>query len=282
MLHASPKPDYPVVSRYPEGFPEGTHWYEVGPGDAPVLVLVHGYMAQAMAWRFVVAELSKHWRVLVLDLPGHGLDRSFKGIEPTIVSLSQWLETIVQELESRHGRVDVVAHSLGALMAGMADFDSGRYVLASPGMRLPRAPGAPEIISRLPPGLNRLVAHQVTLRLFEPLQWEHARMSRDERKTYMEPLKERERIKFLIDLGADLLREPDRLKHLKPKTNLLFLWGEKDPMLPLKDAILLREAYDGAVLHVLEGAGHALMEDYPGPFLEHVLDHLLYTKLTTK
>ncbi|MGH1558949.1 alpha/beta fold hydrolase [Caulobacter segnis] len=42
--------------------------------DAPAIVLVHGFAASIQAWDGRVRALSKDYRVVVLDLPGHGLD----------------------------------------------------------------------------------------------------------------------------------------------------------------------------------------------------------------
>ena len=48
-------------------------WDAPGPPGAPVLVLFHGVTLNAtLNWSGVVPALSRHYRVLTLDLPGHG------------------------------------------------------------------------------------------------------------------------------------------------------------------------------------------------------------------
>ncbi len=40
-------------------------------GDA--IVLLHGYLETLEIWEVFAASLAKHYRVITLDLPGHGL-----------------------------------------------------------------------------------------------------------------------------------------------------------------------------------------------------------------
>ena len=48
------------------------HFRDVGPREAPTIVLVHGFSASLHTW---VADLKRDYRVISLDLPGHGLSR---------------------------------------------------------------------------------------------------------------------------------------------------------------------------------------------------------------
>ena len=48
-------------------------WECAGPPDAPVLMLIHGVTITAeLNWRKVFAPLSRHFRVVAMDLRGHG------------------------------------------------------------------------------------------------------------------------------------------------------------------------------------------------------------------
>lgn len=46
------------------------HYFEAGSGEP--LILVHGIGQSAYTWRSVYEELSKHFHVFAIDLPGHG------------------------------------------------------------------------------------------------------------------------------------------------------------------------------------------------------------------
>ena len=49
-----------------------THVALAGPEDAPPLLLVHGWPQHWWAWREVIPELAKRYRVIAPDLRGHG------------------------------------------------------------------------------------------------------------------------------------------------------------------------------------------------------------------
>ena len=45
--------------------------------DSPTVVFVHGFTSNKLAWIRTIWALPKSWRVVVLDLPGHG-DSGFR------------------------------------------------------------------------------------------------------------------------------------------------------------------------------------------------------------
>ena len=47
-------------------------WYVEIAGQGPDLVLLHGLGASSFSWRHNSAPLSRHFRVITPDLPGHG------------------------------------------------------------------------------------------------------------------------------------------------------------------------------------------------------------------
>lgn len=78
------------------------------------LVLVHGLASNAGFWRYNIPELSKHFRVVAVDLPGYG--KSQKGNYS--YSLSFYAETIkklIDELQLKN--VVLVGHSMGGQIA---------------------------------------------------------------------------------------------------------------------------------------------------------------------
>lgn len=67
-------------SRYLE-LPNGVrvHYRDQGKRDGPVVVLVHGFSASLHTWEPWVEALKADYRVITLDLPGHGLTSAPKG-----------------------------------------------------------------------------------------------------------------------------------------------------------------------------------------------------------
>ncbi len=87
--------------------------YEVdGPADAPAIVFVHGTRLTRTMWRPQLAELRDTYRVVALDLPGHGAlaDQPF-----TIEGAADELARVIEE--AADGRAVVVGLSLGGYVA---------------------------------------------------------------------------------------------------------------------------------------------------------------------
>lgn len=244
------------------------HWYERGQG-APV-VFLHGYMAHAMAYRRVLDQF-REYRVLVPDLPGHGYDRTFEDPElpATVRGLGQWLQVFLDGLDEP---AHVIAHSMGALAATQIPSELLRSLtLVAPGLRIPAPSWAAGVVDRIPPALARLSGSSLALKVYEPIQWRGLPMNADERKAYLRPLQQSQRVKFMLGLGADLLREPDRLSQLQgPPCPTMVVWGENDHLLKLQDALAVRRQLQGASLAIIPRAGHAVMEDEPEAFVDVV------------
>ena len=59
------------------------HYRDDGDPTKPVVMLVHGYGDSFLSWEPWIAKLSPDFRVITIDLPGHGLTRAPKGYIPT-------------------------------------------------------------------------------------------------------------------------------------------------------------------------------------------------------
>ncbi len=55
------------------------HYRDQGRRDGPVLVMVHGFSANLETWEPWVKRLGGEYRIISLDLPGHGLTRAPEG-----------------------------------------------------------------------------------------------------------------------------------------------------------------------------------------------------------
>lgn len=91
------------------------HYVEAGPaGPGPATVLVHGLGSFAESWRHTLAGLSRHGRVIALDLPGFG-----QSSKPRRAYRLAFLVAAVAELLRALGldRVSLVGHSLGGGVA---------------------------------------------------------------------------------------------------------------------------------------------------------------------
>ena len=217
------------------------HCLEGGPREAPTMVLLHGHMAHAIAFRRVWARLSKRYRLLIPDLPGHGFDETFRGLQlqPRVDTLAEWLVDLLEV--ATEAPVHLVGHSLGASVAyEVARQEPSRMcslVLTSPGFCVSAPPGAAALLDHLPAGLVRLVMNRAGIRLLEPFRWQGQPMEADEADAYIEPLKDLERLEFVLRLGAELLRGACHLDDLEPlSVPTLLLFGAGDEVVGVDKA----------------------------------------------
>jgi 3-oxoadipate enol-lactonase len=96
-----------------------------GAADAPALVLLHGLGGQASTWDTVAPELARSFRVLAIDLRGHGDsdrpgDYSFELMRDDVLGILDQLGL---------DRVNLLGHSMGGTVAYLvAQKEPGRIV----------------------------------------------------------------------------------------------------------------------------------------------------------
>ncbi|MGM0556809.1 MAG: alpha/beta fold hydrolase [Myxococcota bacterium] len=267
------------VYRRASQFSAPFHWLEAGWEHEETVVLIHGILAHSMAFRKVVGRLAERYRVVIADLPAHGRDQTFRcgKLEPQIEGFFTWMHGLIEAVGAPS--VHLLGHSLGALatfMAARQPPDSAKIeslTLVSPGVRIDVPRWTARFFDLLPTSLARLSVNSLGLRLYEPIQWRKSRMTSNEMRSYLKPLKERERLEFIIELGVDLVREPDRMHGaMDIDIPTLILWGDRDHLLSVETGRVLHSMIVGSDLRVLDGVGHCPMEDDPGRFLDHVLD----------
>jgi len=78
---------------------------------ARTLVLVHGWTCDETSWAANVPELSKHYRVITVDLPGHGRSGSPMDGNLTMDLFARAIEAV--RAEQRVDKVILVGHSMG-------------------------------------------------------------------------------------------------------------------------------------------------------------------------
>jgi sigma-B regulation protein RsbQ len=86
------------------------HSSTAGKGPKTV-ILVHGWTCDETTWNAQVPELSKEYRVVTLDLPGHGQSGSPKDGQLSMDLFARAVEAVRKD--SKADRVVVVGHSMG-------------------------------------------------------------------------------------------------------------------------------------------------------------------------
>ncbi len=95
-----------------------TQGYRCGVEGAPQLILLHGVGLALDAWSPQIEALSQRYRLVLLDLPGHGGSAAL-GEGAGLPDYVAWLAAVIARLGS--APVSLAGHSMGALIAlGMA------------------------------------------------------------------------------------------------------------------------------------------------------------------
>jgi pimeloyl-ACP methyl ester carboxylesterase len=125
---------------------EGIKIHSSTAGKGPkTVILVHGWTCDETTWNSQVPALSKEYRVVTLDLPGHGQSGAPKDGKLSMDLFARAVEAVRKD--SKADRVVVVGHSMGTPVvieyarlypqhtAAMVFVDGG--VTVAPGTRLP-------------------------------------------------------------------------------------------------------------------------------------------------
>jgi pimeloyl-ACP methyl ester carboxylesterase len=256
-------------SRYME-LPGGVrvHYRDLGPRDAPVIVLVHGFAASTHAWDSWAGVLSRTYRVVMMDLPGHGLTRTAANhqVRPDD------LETTIDGVTRRLGltRFTLVGHSMGGEAAWTYALDHGdrvqRLVLIDASGWPNEGLGGGMVFKFLSNPIGRRVLKEIEIR---PL------MTQALRSAYVDP---KLVTPALIDRYVDLARAPGHREILlgqRPRrvatapdlsaihVPTLVLFGREDHVIPPADGGKFDRAIPDATLILYPGVGHMPMEQIP-------------------
>lgn len=90
--------------------PEGRIHYLASAGKGPCLLMLHGNSSSATAFSAQFAALGDDYRLLAVDLPGHGLSDAAPG-HYSFAGYAQWLVRLVAALELSD--YFILGHSLG-------------------------------------------------------------------------------------------------------------------------------------------------------------------------
>jgi pimeloyl-ACP methyl ester carboxylesterase len=261
------------ASRYAE-LPDGVrvHYRDEGNPAAPAVVLVHGFAASLHAWEPWVEQLSADYRVISLDLAGHGLTRTPDGYQISTEGQVAIIEALTRKLGV--DRFVLGGNSMGGAVAwnyalahpdrlrGLVLVDAAGWPVAG------RREGSPVVFRLLANPVGRAVLKNIDLR---PMA------ERGLRQAYFD---ESLVTDALVDRYADLALAPGRRDLIlksqgRPRqpaapatfariaTPTLVMSGANDALIPVSAAEGLAGAIPGAKLIVYPGVGHVPMEQIP-------------------
>lgn len=98
----------------------GYQWHVQMMGDGPMCLLIHGTGAATHSWRDLMPLLAQHYRVIAIDLPGHGFTKG-TGQRPTLEGMAAAVGALLDALQQRPDVV--VGHSAGVAIGAQLLLD---------------------------------------------------------------------------------------------------------------------------------------------------------------
>jgi pyruvate dehydrogenase E2 component (dihydrolipoamide acetyltransferase) len=229
-------------------------YLEMGRADGPVLVFLHGLGADCLAWHYCLPAFMARYRIIALDLPGHGRSGHEVG-DASVAFMTGWLDEALTLLKVTSAHV--VGHSMGAKIAlGMAHRHPERVQSLS--LIAPAGLGGPfhyETMDAYLAAPSLKTAHDLAGFLVAD---SHAQMVPALAQALFEAVSDPGRQAAFAKLletaktfGVALA--PEWRDWTRLRCPVQFIWGDQDRLTPLREAAYLPT---DAVVHVLPGVGH--------------------------
>lgn len=249
------------------------HYRDEGKRDGRAVVLIHGSNASLHTWEPWVERLGKDYRIISLDLPGHGLTGSHPGGVYDYPVFVDVVDKLMARLEVP--KAVIGGNSMGG---GVSWMFALKHPEKTEALLLIDAGGAPRWQARKVPigfRLARMPVVKELARIIAP------------RSMFESSLKTSVSVQSLLDDAYidrywELNRYPGNreatmkrfsLPHNnRPATKELLaaikvptmvMWGEEDNLIPVSSARWFAEAITGSTLIVYPKVGHIPMEEVP-------------------
>lgn len=260
-------------------------------GDGEVLLLIHGMAGSSAAWRAVLPQLSKKFRVIAPDLLGHGESakpRSDYSLGAFAVLLRDFLD------ELGISQVTVVGQSLGGGVAMQFAYQHpdyvNRLVLISSGglgpdvgiiLRLLSAPGAELLLPIIAPKPVLTVGNKLrswlrgagihSPRGAETWSAYSSLADRQTRESFLKTLRS------VVDYRGQAVSALNRLQ-VRADLPIMAIWGERDNIIPVEHAYAAAKVRTDARLEVLPHVGHYPHVEAPNEVVELIENFIASTE----
>jgi pimeloyl-ACP methyl ester carboxylesterase len=260
------------------------HVRDEGPETAPVFVLVHGSNSSLHTWEPWVAALKDEYRIITIDMPGHGLtgphpkddysDTAFTDVIDQVIraknisafaiggnSMGGWISWnyAVRFPEKMTGLLIMDA-------SGAPDWQKTKRDLPI-GFRLAMTPGLKDIATKLTPRIMIEKSIRQTVSVQENITpalidryWELLRYPGNRRATTLR----------FSQRGDD----PDFAKLSSLTVPVLIMWGREDKLIPVSAAAQFEAILPNDRTIIYDRVGHIPMEEIPARSAADVRDWL--------
>jgi pimeloyl-ACP methyl ester carboxylesterase len=249
------------------------HYRDQGNPKGPVLVLVHGFSASLHTWEPWVGLLGDQYRIITLDLPGHGLTRAPTSYKPSIDAYADLVAQATAKLNAP--KFVLAGNSMGG---GVAWNLATRYPDRLVGLVLVDSAGWPhEGENARSPLVFKLLRYPLARALGQQLDTSSLVAAGLKDAFHNKALVDQAMIDRYVELGrgeghrALIMALQTGRKSMTQaeakaalgaiKTPTLVMHGEDDALIPVADGKALAAAIPGASLILYPDTGHIPMEE---------------------
>ena len=247
------------------------HVRDQGKRDGAPLILIHGGNSSLHVWEKMVTVLGDEFRLISLDLPGHGLTGANTAEDYTTLAMTEAIEDVMDALSIE--KAVWVGNSFGGRVAwhgtllrpdrvsGLILIDASGSVTGDPiklylAARIARSPAGGWLVPNFTPksivkaSLKQVYANDenVTDEIVNR-HWELARFPGN-----------RDAVLAMTKLSIERYHW-DNIGNIAVPT--LILWGEQDETIPLPFAKAFESHIKGSMLITYPNAAHVPMEEIP-------------------
>ncbi|MEE9284685.1 MAG: alpha/beta fold hydrolase [Dehalococcoidia bacterium] len=256
------------------------YWDE---GSGPPLLLLHGLGNSTLVWHQAMAGLAQRFRVVAVDLPGHGYSDMPRGHFP-LSEAAGLVALFMRQVGAE--RFHVAGNSMGGVIAlelglGYPQRVTGLVLVDSAGLgrsiawilRILSLPGIGEYLDRPSPKQVRQLLRTI---LYDPGLISDALVDEMYRQR-SRPGAAKWLLRFLrtgVNVAGQRrsIQRQDQLHRLRPP--LLILWGRQDRIVPVAHAHAAAARQPAARLHVFDRCGHWPQMEHTDEFIRVVSNFL--------
>jgi pimeloyl-ACP methyl ester carboxylesterase len=251
---------------------------EEGPIDAPVLLLMHGFIYSLETWNDWADHFSATYRVIRFDLPGHGLTGPDPKMRYSPDERAAFVGQVMDALGVEHAIIG--GNSLGGLAAwkfavlspervdALVLVSAGAYPVNGVGDTPIEAPAAMKLFLRTAPETGIDATLKRVFSDAEKATPARAKLLRDMMR------REGNGEAYIQSIAKFSLPDPtDELSRINAPT--LILWGDDDVVIPVDHAHQIADAIPNARLIIYEGVGHVPQEEAADRSANDVEDFLI-------
>ena len=258
---------------------ESVHIHYIEEGDGEPLVLVHSIGQSIYTWRALFQSLSQHYRVIALDLPGHGFSSRPEEYSYTVEEQSRSIELFLDAIGIES------AHFMAFSMAGAYVMDlclrhperAGRVILLAPGGIVPEMPTSIKLLdSSLFGGIAsvlygmRTVEHVLSECFFD----QTVGVKEDVISEYYKTISDSASRRALRMSFHNFEDEAQTARLRTADMPVLILLGSEDKWRTSAQTELIHAAIPDAGYAMIRNAGHLLHEEKPEKVLAAIMEFI--------